>query len=128
MKKLVLFTASMFLLQAAATMEQYHKSVNNLDCKKDLFEYPNRDEYGFVNHFALCWNNAHYDLMEVKGRCKKPDIKGWTQDESAKSYVECSRKNRKEHNQKVKILNRLARYKRELQPSLDKYNINTENW
>ncbi len=100
--------------------------VGDLNCKEDLYEYPDKHNYAFALHFANCWNGINGQLTELKESCVKPDITGWTRDPAALEWANCISRNTNENNRLVREIKSLMSIKSMISNDLSKFNIYTE--
>ncbi len=102
-------------------------------CNLEWYKIQNK-QFSHIPTEFIAFYNAKYDsFRELLTQCEKPDIQGWTQDQSAKDYVVCMDARRSRYNQALrdikkyqivrndfsKILEALGRSD-ELKPAYDK--------
>ena len=74
--------------------EEYHaqelRKATEYSCEITLHQKVLEAVYNQkMSSITSAYEAAYRNFIDVKNRCNRPDIEGWTQDESARAYVEC---------------------------------------
>ncbi len=85
------------------------RKIESDSCLLKWYKSQNKKHSYIPIKFLEFYNSLYDSYQELVTRCEKPDIKGWTQDQSAKDYVNCRNSQwRRDHN---KALRKLKSYK-----------------
>ena len=120
----VLLITLQFYSQCNSADNTVYVTIDNLNCKEDLFDYPDKHNYGFVNHFANCWNDINDQFNMLDEDCLLPDGRGLISVD--REWVKCDRRRMKDHNRLLKEIKSLESIKARLNHDFKAFDIFTE--
>ena len=99
------------------------QSIERDICRLDWYERQMKKYSSIPSEFVAAYNSLYDSYMEVKNRCVKPDIQGWTEDQEAQGYVECMQGTAREHNELLRRLKSYQSLRQSYAPILEKLGV-----
>ena len=73
-------------------------------CYLEWYKSQNKQHSNIPSKFIESYNFLYDSYQELESRCIKPNVKGWTQDQSAKDYDACLNSRRGDYNRALRKL------------------------